>query len=177
MAVSPPRAEPRSLELDVDPNRALDVLAVAAEAWGAEWLRHGTGGRLGVPVSGGLRRGWIEGTVRTERRAGGSILRFETETESYRLQVAAVFVLGIGAASGLFLMVAPLLGEALGLAPVAVVLLLAAWFMVLARLRNRSFDDFQDLFVGMLEAGVEVPAGGSAGGGGESEDGTESAER
>lgn len=139
----------REIEVPLDPDGALDKLEAAAEAWGAEWHRRGTGGRLGVPVAAGLRSGWLESEVRTERSHGGTRVCFFAEKESYHLQASAVFVLILGAVCGLFLVVAPLLEKLVALAPIALLFVVLAWLLVASRLKNRSIDDYFDLFYGM----------------------------
>jgi hypothetical protein len=123
-------------------DRALETVADAAEIWGGEWQRHGTGGRLAIPLAAGIRRGFVAGAISTEPAAGGVRLRFLVETSEFRVQRSALFILLVGAAGGVLLMVAPLVPGLLELLPVAVVVLLLAWFLVLSRLRNRSADDF-----------------------------------
>jgi len=60
-------------------------------------------------------------------------------------------ILIFGAVGGLLLVVAPLVPALFELIPAAIVLLVAAWFMVASRLRTRGPDDFLELVESMLE--------------------------
>lgn len=133
---------PRSIELPVPVDAALQAVEDAAEIWGAEWRRDGTGGRLALPVTAGIRLGLIEGELRGVGHRGGSKLSFEPERTAYRLHVAALVVLLLGAAGALFTVVAPLVPPLLELLPIGGLLALLAWFLVVARIRNRNPADF-----------------------------------
>lgn len=146
---------PRHLELGLPIDRALAALAAAAEVWGAEWERAGTGGRLALPVTAGLRQGLVEGAVAAERVGDGTRLRFDVDRADYRVHVAALVVLLVGGAGALLTVVAPLVPPLLELLPVAGLLMLLAWFLVLARMRNRNAADFFALVAKVADEGVD----------------------
>lgn len=133
---------PRSIELPVPVDAALQAVEDAAEVWGAEWHRDGTGGSLVLPVTAGIRLGMIEGAVRGERQGDRSKLHFEVARTQYRVHVAALVVLLLGAAGALLTVVAPLVPPLLELLPIGGLLALLAWFLVVARFRSRNTADF-----------------------------------
>ncbi len=121
--------------------RALDQSAMG---WGAQWQRHGTGGRLELPVVAGLRRGQIVGSVSSSCQDGGVRLECAIEHQQYRLQGRELVVLLFGALGGLFIVLAPFLPDLFELIPIAGILLLLAWFLVVARVRHQGLADFFD---------------------------------
>ena len=64
--------------------------------------------------------------------------------EHYRVNKQAVVILVAGAISGLVLMLWPFFPALLGFAPVAIVLALIAWFLVVSRLRMAGPREFLD---------------------------------
>ena len=61
------------LELPEDPVTSLNLVAMAADAWGGLWQAEGRHqGRLGLPVMAGLRRGWVAGQLTVEPAGEGS---------------------------------------------------------------------------------------------------------
>jgi hypothetical protein len=146
---------PRQLDLAIPVDEALAALAAAADIWGADWERSGRGGRLALPVTAGIRQGLVEGSVAAERLGDGTRLRFDVERAVYRIHFAALMVLLVGAAGALLTVMAPLAPPLLELLPVAGLLMLLSWFLVLARIRNRNSVDFLELIAKVAEEGVE----------------------
>lgn len=129
-----------------------------AEAWGAEW--EVSSGRLALPLSAGLWRGWGEGSLRVSARGSGSEIRLRLDSRHFGVRWSAVFVLVIAALGCLFAVLWPLFPQLLPLAPVGVVLALSAWFLVLSKLTNSGPEDFLEAIVRELEIGErESPAG------------------
>ena len=128
-------------------DEALEVLAEAAEAWGAEWRREGSGGRLVLPVTAGLRFGHLTGRISTEpaQRERGTRLRFSVDDTHYQLHWQAVVILCFGALGGLSFTLWPFYPPLLALAPIALVLAFAAWFLVASRLRTAGVAEFFEL--------------------------------
>lgn len=128
-------------DLPLPPSQAAELVAGLCEQWGGEIERTGTGGRFALPASAGLRHGILEGEVSVSRLGDeGSRVVLRIDAERYRVHVSAVVVLLIGAAGGLFLMVAPLIlgPSSIGLLPAAFFVMLAAWFLVVSRVRHRG---------------------------------------
>jgi hypothetical protein len=137
-------------DLPLGVEEAVELVADLADAWGGELERGGPAPRLALPVAAGIRHGLVEGTIAVRRLgAGGSRVELSVERESYRLHLSAVAVLSIGAAGGLFLILAPLIAgrQAMQLLPPAFIVMLAAWFLVASRMRHRSAADFLDELV------------------------------
>ena len=152
--------------LDLDIEHSLGAVEHAAELWGANWRRSGTGGRLELPVQAGLRHGVVTAAVSTEVAAGnnagegagdsadraadkgtgdGTTLVVRVESSDYHLQTAAVTILGIGGLGCLPLILWPLYPKLLALAPVSLILIVVAWLVVASRLQNSGVEEFLDM--------------------------------
>ncbi len=124
---------------------ALAAVSAAAEDWGAEWREEGQGGRLRLPVSAGLRHGFLEGRVRVEGRGDRAAVTLAVEAIEYRLHKSAVAMLVIGAGGAVALVAWPFFPQLLALAPTGVVLAIVAWLVVVSRLRNSGPEEFLEL--------------------------------
>jgi hypothetical protein len=142
-----------AIELACEPQAALAAATRAASDWGAELAPAAGGSRLRLPVTAGLRHGWMEGTLTAEPLPEGSRLSFRVEQSGYTLQAGPVAVLVVGALGGLTLVLWPLYPPLLRLAPFGLVLALAAWFLVLSRLRVSGPEEFLEM-VSAVSAGA-----------------------
>lgn len=150
----PPERE-HAIEVTLDADAALAAVADAAEAWGAEWRRHGNGGRLELPVTAGLRHGRLSGTVWAEptpEAGGGTRLRFRVDDSRWVIHWQAVVILLFGALGGIAFTLWPFYPPLLAIAPVALVLAFAAWFLVASRLRNAGPEEFFEAVEGRRTA-------------------------
>ena len=131
------------VELPLAPERALALVEEAVEGWGGDWQSSPPGGRFELPVSAGLRYGFVNGTADVSS-AGSEHSRVQLwiERSDYRIQFRATVVLALGALGGLLLVVMPFVPVLLDFLPLAGLLLLLAWFLVASQLRHRSVDDF-----------------------------------
>ncbi|HVS63650.1 MAG TPA: hypothetical protein VMT85_09135 [Thermoanaerobaculia bacterium] len=132
-------------DLPIGVGDAVDLVEELAGLWGGELERSGSGGRLALPVSAGVRHGLLRADVSVRRLGGdGSRVDLHVRDETYRLHVSAVAVLLIGAAGGLFLILGPLVAgrRSIELLPPAFIVMLAAWFLVASRMRHRNASDF-----------------------------------
>lgn len=136
-----------SVELPLGTDEALAELARAAEAWGAEWRRKGSEGRLVLPVTAGLRHGRLSGRISTESVGddSGTRLRLQVENSRYHLHWQAVVILLFGALGAVSFTLWPFYPPLLELAPMALVLAFAAWFLVASRLRTAGVQEFFEL--------------------------------
>ena len=135
--------ERHELEVAAPPAVAMEALAAVAADWGAEWTPGVAGGRLYLPVVAGLRRGVLSGQVEAREASGGRTrLTLVAETTHWRVHRSAVAVLAMGAAGALPVLLWPLREELLALAPVGLVLMFLAWFMVVSRLRTAGGAEF-----------------------------------
>ena len=144
------------VELEVTPAEALEAVEQATEIWGGEWQRQGTGGTLTLPVSAGLRHGLVHGQVSAETHGARSALAFRIERIHYRLHLPAIVILLVGAAGGLLVVFAGFHPPLFELAPAGTILCLAAWFLVVSKLRTRGSDEFLALVAEL--AADEPPA-------------------
>ena len=76
------------VDLDTDPDAALDAVGAAAEVWGGGWERSGLSARIELPVSAGVRHGWLDGRVDAQRVGSGCRVTLFTEKIDYKLHVA-----------------------------------------------------------------------------------------
>ncbi len=133
------------IDLPLDRDETFAAVSEAAELWGADWSRHGTGGRLRLPVTAGVRRGTIDARLWTEPTRNGTRLILRTEQTHYRLNRAAFMLLLFGAFGGLVVALWPFYPPLLKLAPVAAVVALAAWLLVVSRLRTAGIEEFLEV--------------------------------
>lgn len=143
------------VEVDSSPNQALAAVSAMAEEWGAEWSAGGAGGALYLPVVAGLRRGLFSGRLEARATAGGTELTLTGETTHWRVHKPATAVLVLGALGALPVVLWPLSPDFLALAPVGLVLMFLAWFMIISRLRTAGADEFLDAVRHHLAGGRE----------------------
>ncbi|NHZ73423.1 MAG: hypothetical protein GWP16_03010 [Nitrospirae bacterium] len=133
------------IELEAAPQEALLSLGTAAELWGADWQPGSSGGTLLLPVVRGLWRGTERCRVSVSPIDSGSALELTVEESWHEVNRSAVVVLLFGGAGGLIVALWPFFPGLMPLLPVAVVLALAAWLLVVARLRSSHPEDFLKL--------------------------------
>jgi len=138
-------ASQHRVELDVSPETALESLANAADLWGANWQPNSSGGTLQLPVVRGLWRGVEQCQVAVEPTSSGSAVELTVEEGWQQVNRPAMVVLLFGGAGGLIVALWPFFPGLMPLLPVAVVLALAAWLLVVARLRSSHPEDFLKL--------------------------------
>lgn len=133
------------VELAVTPEVALESLASAADIWGADWQAGSSSGTLQLPVVRGLWRGVEQCRVTVESMGSGSVVDLTVVESRQQLNRSAVVVLLFGGAGGLIVALWPFFPGLMPLLPVAVVLAIAAWLLVVARLRSSNPEDFLKL--------------------------------
>jgi len=130
------------VELEVSTETALESLAAAADLWGANWQPESSGGTLQLPVVRGLWRGVEQCHVAVEPTSSGSAVELTVEEGWQQVNRPAMVVLLFGGAGGLIVALWPFFPGLMPLLPVAVVLALVAWLLVVARLRTSDPGDF-----------------------------------
>lgn len=133
------------LELSSPPRDALRSVATAADLWGASWRSGSSSGTLLLPVVRGLRRGVERCHVSVSRAGSGSELELTVEESRLEVNRSAAVVLVFGGLGGLIVALWPFFPALMPLLPVAVVLPLVAWLLVVARLRSSYPEDFLKL--------------------------------
>ena len=161
----PPDPEPVARAVDAPVASTAAAVRRAAEAWGAEWDSEGAAGLAGhlrLPVTAGLRHGWVEGRLRVEPLRDlepegegpaqpadpASHVTFEPERSFYYLNATAVVLLGIAGLGALLTLIWPFFPrhpEIAQIAPLGAVLALAGWFLVVSRLETRGPEEFLTL--------------------------------
>lgn len=132
------------LDTEMGVDETLAAVEQAAELWGADWARQGRSGRIRLPVNSGVRTGLLDGHLAVTSRPGGTKLSFDVEQSRYETNRQAVALLVAGGLGGLVLMLWPFFPVLLGFAPVAIVMLLITWFVVVSRIRNNGPREFLD---------------------------------
>ena len=146
-----PSDRPLLTDVAAPPAAVLAGVADAAELWGALWRPTPGGGALELPVTAGVRRGVVRGRLEVEAAPAGSRLTLAVEESRYRVHAASVVVLLFGAAGGLAVLLWPYFPPLLRVAPLAAILALAAWFLVVARLRSGGPEEFLGVVRDMAE--------------------------
>lgn len=146
------------VNIDLSAEETLDAVEHAAELWDADWQRHGSGGRLELPVHAGVRRGTVTAQLSTEAEGDTTALVVQVESSHYRLQTAAVSILAIGGLGGLALTFWPLYPALLTLAPAALILVVVAWLVIASRLQNSGIEEFLDLVESASAEGPDMGA-------------------
>ena len=158
-APGPGDATAHRLRTTADAPTALAAVADAAEAWGGSWeLREG-GGLLRLPVQAGLRHGELEvGVAATGLPAGGVELAFGVERAAWTVHRTAAGLLVMAALGALATLLWPFVPALGPLAPMGVVLAVAAWLVVLSRLRHHGLAELTEEVGERLEGPVEGEA-------------------
>ena len=143
------------VELALAPAEAARAIAATAEPWGAEWTPHEGGGRLALPVVFGLRRGWLVGELTIAPSGSGSRVAWRQLESHLEVHRSSVAVLSMAAVPLLGVLGWPLWPPLLAFAPLAAVLGLLAWWLVVSRLRSSGPEDF--LAALGASAGAEAP--------------------
>ena len=104
-------------------------------------------------MSAGVRLGIAAGEVSVAAVATGSELVFEVRSCTYQLRRSALALLLLAAAGALLVVAAPFVAHLqprlLGAIPLAAVLALGGWFLVVSQLRTVGPDDFLQLVADM----------------------------
>ncbi len=120
------------------------ICAAAAEIardWGGEVLSQSTGRlELAMPVAAGLRLGQVRLLVSVP--SSGGRVDWEITSEDWRLHRQATVVLTLGAIGSLAAAAWPFFPSLLPFASIGVVLALAAWLLVSARVSYRGVEQF-----------------------------------
>lgn len=130
------------VELTLAPVAAANAIARTAESWGAEWAPSEGGGRMTLPVVFGLRRGILVGEITISATGPGSRIAWRQLESHLEVQRSSVAVLSIAAVPLLGVLGWPLWPPLLAFAPIAAVLGLLAWWLVVSRLRSSGPEDF-----------------------------------
>lgn len=142
---------PSRLVLPLPAAASFKALRHKAELWGGGWQGEGLGGRLVIPVLAGLRRGLVGYAVSASDTPQGTQLEFVEEESDLKVHTPTVIVLLIAAAAALTCLVIPFVPKLLPLLPPCVVLCLATWLFIVARMRNSGLEEF----IGDLEDGAD----------------------
>jgi len=153
-------------ELDLARDAAREAIAESARAWDGEWTPDGAdsagGGRLALPVLFGLRRGVVVGRIEIVRLGDErSRLVWTLEESHLELHRSAVAVLCFAAVPLLATVAWPFHPPLVALLPFAAVTGLAAWWLVVSRLRSRGPHEFFES-IRSEEARRNAPARGES---------------
>jgi hypothetical protein len=147
MPENPTRKEPVSehrVELPAaEPRTVLRLVGETADAWGASWKSRGDRALwMRLPVTAGVRHGWLAGEVEVEADGAASRLVYRVDESEYHLDRAAVFLLAVAAFGALVSVVGPFFPGLVRLIPIGIILSIAAWLFIVGRLRNSGPEEF-----------------------------------
>ena len=132
-----------SIEVVGKPKAVLARVAAEADQWGGAWDGLGeSSGKLGLPVSAGLQRGWVEGNVQVESKGEKSLLTFEEDHSAYQIDRGSVMILVAAAVGCLVVLLSMFVSVLLPLLPIGSLLAIGAYLVVIARLRNSGPEEF-----------------------------------
>ena len=134
-----------SAEVPLTISEAPAAIAAAADAWGAEWQGDAADrqtGRLALPVVFGLRRGVLVGRVAIEPAGDRARLTWVLEESHLEIQRSSVALLVLALVLLLPALAWPFHPPLLTLLPLAAITGLAAWWLVISRLRNSGPEEF-----------------------------------
>ncbi|MCP4200369.1 MAG: hypothetical protein GY769_00350 [bacterium] len=137
-----PGVQDHRVSVALSAEQSLEAVERAAELWGAQWNRLGTGGRLEIPVHAGVRHGIVTGRLWTEPERDGTSVVVRVESSHYSLKKGAVSILAVGALGALALTLWPLYPPLLAVAPLALVFAFVAWLVIASRLQSAGVEDF-----------------------------------
>jgi len=124
------------------PEAARQAVQRAAAKWGARVEPAATDQLLVLPVVAGLRRGVARGRVSVLPSSGGCRLAFRVDEVDLYVHKPAVVVLAISAGGGLVAFLWPFFPQILPVVPLALVLAVAGWLLVVARLHTSGPEEF-----------------------------------
>ncbi len=143
------------LDHEAGAKEILAAVSVVAEEWDAQWDPSTGGGRLYLPVVAGLRRGLLSGKIEAQAAVdGGTHVTLSAETTHWRVHRSAAALLVMGALGALPVILWPLSSDVLALAPVGLVFMFLAWFMVVSRLRTAGGAEFMEAVRHHLDLGA-----------------------
>lgn len=137
--------EDRRIEVNAAPAKVLAAAEEVARQWGADWERMDgveTAARLGLPVIAGIRRGHLVGRLSFRPQERGSEVSFAVEEAHYAVNRSAAVVLVIGGVGAVLAMLWPFFPVLLGIAPFAAIMAVAAWLLVVSRLRSSGIEEY-----------------------------------
>lgn len=134
----------------------------AADLWAAQWDVSDHGGTLRLPVVRGLRHGIVSGEIAVAAQGDSTILSFSPRESHFQLNWAALGILVFGAAGALVSTLWPFFPALLRLAPAGVILAIAAWLLVAARLRSSDVSDFLGLVADLAAHADDSSEGNSS---------------
>ncbi|HVS02524.1 MAG TPA: hypothetical protein VMT16_07125 [Thermoanaerobaculia bacterium] len=141
-------------ELPVPPEAAAAAVEAELPHWGGSWQRQGLAGAFELPVQAGLRHGLLRGRLEAAPHPHGATVQVAVEEEIWRLHRPAAALLAAAAAAAVAGVLWPFFPWLAGLLPLALVLSLGAWFLVLTRLRHHGAEEL----LGAVEAATREPA-------------------
>lgn len=129
-----------SRRLEADRDTVLQAVAAAAEAFQGHWDPNE--GRISLSIRAGLRTGTWHGLLHLAGDRSSTHLRLDAEREEYRVDHAAFAMLCLSGISAIPLLLWPFFPRLLALLPIALVLAVGGWLLVLSRLQNQGPEEF-----------------------------------
>jgi hypothetical protein len=139
--------------LDVGLEKAQKAVDEAADAWHGSF--DSAQGDLLIAVRAGVRSGSLRARLVVAGDDRACHLTLTPESTRYQLQAGVVALLLISAVASLPLVLWPFLPRLLPLLPVALVLSVGGWFLVVSRLQNHGPEEFLETVALLTERSDE----------------------
>lgn len=164
MTGSGPGQEDFSAEIGRAPFWVFEKMVELAERWGGSF--DPKKGRLELPVTAGLRHGRVVAEVEALARHDGAKLRLKVIESRYRVDRGSTFALAIAAVAAIASLVLPFFPHFWPLLPPALMIAVAGWLFIVARLRTSGVEDFLAELRDLAGEPLGEPPGGPAEAGG-----------
>ncbi len=144
-----PHSPPWRQRLESRRDDVVRAVGRAVEAWNGEW--NPDSGRLEISIRAGLRVGRWYGRLDLAGSNGATHLSLTPERAEYQLDQTALLLLSLAGLAAIPLLLWPFFPRLLSLLPVALLLAVGGWFLVISRLQNQGAEEFLDTVAHLLE--------------------------
>jgi hypothetical protein len=132
--------EELSAEIGRAPLWVFEKMVELADRWGGSF--DARKGRLELPVTAGLRYGRVVAEVEALARRDGAKLRVKVVESHYQVDRGSTFALAVAAVAAIASLVLPFFPHFWPLLPPALIIAVAGWLFIVARLRTSGVEDF-----------------------------------
>ena len=153
-------SEEFSAEIGRAPHWVFEKMVELADRWGGSFDPRK--GRLELPVTAGLRHGRVAAEVEALARHDGAKLRLKVVESEYQVDRGSTFALAVAAVAAIASLALPFFPHYWPLLPPALMIAVAGWLFIVARLRTSGVEDFLAELGDLAGETVGEPPGGPA---------------
>lgn len=139
-APAPPEEAIHSAEIGRAPLWVFSQMGELADRWGGSF--DARKGRLELPVLAGLRYGRVVAEVEALARRDGAKVRLRVVESHYELDRGSTFALAVSAVAAVATLALPFFPHYWPLLPPALIIAVAGWLFIVARLKTSGLEDF-----------------------------------